>query len=341
MKFTEGAEHSHEEATVVRPSYPQDWAAYNQAQINEKDQFELILKDLCATVEQPRQGTGRPRLPLSDVVFACTLKVYSTISGRRASSDVRSAKAKGLIDEAPHHNSISHYLRDPELTPVLVQLIRQAATPLKLVERDFAVDATGFGTSMHDRWFDHKYGRDMRSRRFLKAHAIVGVKTNVVADVEVTDSSVGDVSMYIDLINSAAQRFTVKEISADKAYLSAANLLATEGIGAEPFIPFKSNSRSENPRFGIWERLFGLFWFERDRFLEHYHKRSNVEATFGAIKKKFGGSLRSKQFESQKNELLCKFLAHNIVVLIHEMYELGIDPRGWDRVGGRGYPMPS
>jgi hypothetical protein len=31
-----------------------------------------------------------------------------------------------------------------------------------------------------------------------------------------------------------------------------------------------------------------------------------------------------------KNETLCKFLCHNLVVLIHEMHELGIDPEFWD-----------
>jgi hypothetical protein len=30
-----------------------------------------------------------------------------------------------------------------------------------------------------------------------------------------------------------------------------------------------------------------------------------------------------------KNKILCKFLCHNLVVLIHEMHELGIDPVFW------------
>ena len=44
------------------------------------------------------------------------------------------------------------------------------------------------------------------------------------------------------------------------------------------------------------------------------------------LKTKFGDKLKSKNFVAQKNELLCKVIAHNIVVLIHEMYELGIKP---------------
>ncbi len=60
--------------------------------------------------------------------------------------------------------------------------------------------------------------------------------------------------------------------------------------------------------------------------MEHYHKRSNVETTFHMLKMKFGDKLKSKNPVAQENELLCKVIAHNIVVLIHEMHELGITP---------------
>ncbi len=43
------------------------------------------------------------------------------------------------------------------------------------------------------------------------------------------------------------------------------------------------------------------------------------------MKMKFGDTLKSKNPIAQKNELLCKFIAHNIVVLIHEMMEIGIE----------------
>ncbi len=58
----------------------------------------------------------------------------------------------------------------------------------------------------------------------------------------------------------------------------------------------------------------------------HYHQRSNVESVFNMVKAKFGDKLRSKNWVAQQNELLCKLIAHNIVVLIHEMQELGISP---------------
>lgn len=44
------------------------------------------------------------------------------------------------------------------------------------------------------------------------------------------------------------------------------------------------------------------------------------------VKRKFGDSLRSKTDTAMLNETLAKFLAQNLVVVIHEMYERSIDP---------------
>jgi transposase len=63
----------------------------------------------------------------------------------------------------------------------------------------------------------------------------------------------------------------------------------------------------------------------RTEFLHHYHKRSNVESTFSMMKRKFRDGLRSKTDVAMVNVTLCKVLCHNLVVLIHEMYELGVD----------------
>jgi transposase len=72
--------------------------------------------------------------------------------------------------------------------------------------------------------------------------------------------------------------------------------------------------------------MVGYFLYRRDEFLAHYHKRSNVETTFSMIKRKFGDFVRAKTDTAMTNEVLCKVLCHNIVVVIHEMAELGIAP---------------
>ncbi len=60
----------------------------------------------------------------------------------------------------------------------------------------------------------------------------------------------------------------------------------------------------------------------REAYMEHYHKRSNIETAYSMIKGKFGSALRSKSDTGQINEALCKILAHNICVLIQAMHAL-------------------
>ena len=117
----------------------------------------------------------------------------------------------------------------------------------------------------------------------------------------------------------------MKEVSADKAYLSAENLRVTLLQGAMPYIPFKSNSTGRTGGT-VWEKLFHFYSFKREEFLQHYHKRSNVETTFSMIKAKFGERLRCKTATAQINEALCKVVCHNLCCVIQSMYELGVDP---------------
>jgi transposase len=72
--------------------------------------------------------------------------------------------------------------------------------------------------------------------------------------------------------------------------------------------------------------MYHYFQLNREEFMEHFHKRSNIESTNAAIKKKFGETLKSKNKVAQENELLAKIIAYNLTVIIHEMYENGISP---------------
>ncbi len=70
--------------------------------------------------------------------------------------------------------------------------------------------------------------------------------------------------------------------------------------------------------------MYHYFMYNRDDFLQYYHKRSNSETVFHMIKSKFGNYVRSNEWTAQVNEVLLKVLCHNITVIIHEIYELGI-----------------
>ena len=318
-----------ETTKAARPTTQRNWSAYTAAQINEGDIFPRLLRELCDTVEQPPQTFGRPRLLLGDIVFGASIKVYSIMSGRRAMTDVRRAYTDGLMAKVPSYATVMRYLEKDALTEVLITLIRKSALPLAAVEEDFAQDSTGFATTSYHRWFDHKWGKEIKATRWVKAHLMCGVKTNIVTDVAVTPNDSADAPFLPQFVKTTAEHFKVREVSADKAYLSRANLQAVDDVGGTAFIPFKLNSvarNSHHKRDLLWERAYHFYHLHREEFLEHYHKRSNAETTMMMIKSQFGAFVRAKTPRAQINEALVKVLCHNILVLIKSMFDLGISP---------------
>lgn len=311
----------------ARPTYSQDWAAYNQAQSHEKEFVAQMLYSLCAAIESEPYRRGRPRIPLADGVFAAVMKVYSCASGRRTMTDIREYEARGLIDSAIHYNRIFEQLESPEVTHILKAMVAESARPLREIETDFAVDSTGFSTRVYRRWYDAKYGRERTSGDYVKAHVMVGTTTNVVTSVEVTPAAISDYQMLMPLVRSTAARFDVARVSADKAYSGRGNLALVESVGAVPYIPFRSNAKPTG--LPLWIRMYEFFHENAEEFYRHYHRRSNVETTFAMIKSKFGGFVRSKNPTAQANEVLAKVLCHNLCCLVSAFYELGVTPEFW------------
>jgi transposase len=307
-----------------RVTYSQDWTAYNTAQTNEKHMFESLLHELCNLVIEPAQEMGRPRLMYKDMIFAGAFKVYCGTSARRFATDLSEAQAKGHVSSAAHFNSVNRYLANPALTSLLHDLIALSSLPLKAVETDFAVDSSGFSTCNYVRWFDAKYGKEVDAHDWIKVHLMIGVKTHIVTSIEITGRHDHDSLQLAPLVNKTARNFTVKEVSADKAYSSRDCHDAIAKVGGAPYIAFKSNATGAVG--GIFQKMFHYYSMRRDEFLTHYHKRSNSESTFSMVKAKFGGHIRGKSDAAQVNEALCKILCHNLCCVIQSMFEFGIDP---------------
>lgn len=309
----------------LKVTYSQDWPAYNAAQTTEKDTVQVLLKDLCdGIITAPHPGRGPKPIPLCDAVYGMTMKVYTGMSGRRATSDIRACAQAGHMTRVPHYNSLFNYFEKPEVTPVLTALVQDSAAPLAAIESQFAADATGFATSVYKRWYDAKYGKEMKEATWVKAHIMTGTLTNVVTAITVTDGTSHDSPELPTLLADTSRHFKMAEVSADKGYLAHHNVAEIVKYGATPYIPFKSNSQGAGAL--AWSRMYGLFTYKKPEFAAHYHRRSNVESTFSAIKRKFGGSVRSKMFVAQQNEVLAKALCHNLSVLGHAIHELGIEP---------------
>ena len=330
------------DAVPHKPTYKQNWPMYNEAQQTEKYRFQKLLFDLCRGVANLKQtGSGRRWTPLADMVFACALKVYITVSSRRFACDLKEAHGCGYLSHLMNSVSVCSFLENDRLTPILKDLIVQSSLPLSLFETNFAADSSGFSTSRFVRWHDEKYGCERSGHDWVKVHALCGVKTNIVTAVEIGARDAGDSPFFKPLVEKTAENFTIQEVPADKAYLSHDNLALVHGLGGTAFVPYKVNSQPGEPG-SLWEKMYFYYQFRRDEFLEHYHQRSNIESTFSMVKAKFRDHVRSKADVAMKNEVLCKFLCHNICVVHQSHIELGIVPVFWgDRDISEPTPKPS
>jgi transposase len=319
-----------ETVKVKRPTYPQVWPAYNQAQTNEKRLFLYLLHQLCQGVGSPSQtGPGRRSFQLEDMIFAMCFKVYSTVSGRRFVTDLKEAQAKGYLAGLPSYNTIFRYFESETLTPYLQMLIEESAAPLASIEEDFAVDSSGISNCRFYQWMTAKYSDPhmIEKRDWIKVHLMCGVKTNIVTSVEITGRHAFDGHYFKPLVETTAKTFAMRQVSADKAYLSAKNLQTVVDNKAMPYIAFKANTNPGKRSNPLFRQMYHFYSYNQERFMQNYHKRSNVETTFHMIKSKFGDAVRSKLERAQINEVLCKILCHNICCLIQSMFELGLKPK--------------
>ena len=316
--------------TVKRRTYAQPcWRSYNASQVHEREYVERLLRALCAGIPQPprKPGPGRNPLPVADLAFGAIMKVYTTLSSRRAQSDLRESAARGNLGTVGHFNTLTRFLADRASTALLTSLTEESAAPMRMIENgQYAIDSTGFSTVTYDRWFDQKHGKLHAQHPWVKLHIMCGTVTHAVTSARVT--SEGDCPQLPALLASTMKHHDVRELSADKAYSSVANHNVLDALSVEAFIPFKVNAVA-NPKAPVWSRHLCEFTLNQERFLASYHRRSNVETVFHMMKARFGASVASRLPTAQVNETLAMCVAHNLCCVVKAIFTAGLAPTFW------------
>lgn len=303
----------------------QNWPKYNEAKCKEKRLFYELLADLVKIVPEPIHQTGRKPAQIKDLLFSACLKIYSNYSSRKISSDLEHAKKMAYIDRKPHFNTLLKFMNNKFTQDLLQYLITVSAMPLSVIEEDFSLDSSGFGSYQYERWQRAKWGKMPKRgwRNYVKCHIAVGTMTNVITAAEVTYGNLHDTKQLPKLVAQTSKNFNAKKYSADKAYLSNTNMRLIASYQAMPFIMFKKDSTRSGCK--MWNHMYDYFTLNKEEFMRNYHRRSNVESTFCMIKMRLGEFLKSKNHQAQINEVLLKCLVHNICCLIQEIFERNID----------------
>jgi transposase len=269
-----------------RETYSQDWKTYNSRQTLEMYNINNLLHQYLGKLPvEDLTSNGRPRASLKDITLIGVNIQYMSISTRRVYSHTELLSKSNLISHPYHFNTISKYVRDKSLTPMLERLIELTAVPLALFEEMLAIDATGIGKHFFSHWCEDRTNYGERQRDYLKLHVIAGAKTGTILSAIVTDPHVADTTQFSNLLLNASRIVDIKNVSADKAYLSRKNIDLTFELGGIPFIPFKLSCTGKSGGSLNWKKMYSLYIEHHDVFMQHYHLRSNVEAVFSTMKR--------------------------------------------------------
>ena len=228
--------------------------------------------------------------------------------------------------KVPSFRMLGYYMIDPLVRECFEKLVEITSDPLKAIEDSFATDMTGISTMCFSIWFILRMERKIRKRDNLNVHITSTIKLNAVTNVDVRVEKGNDNIIFREHVDSVAKRFNPKEWSGDCVYASRKNCDKCDEYGIKPYFKMKENAADKPKGSPAWKRMSKESKEDPEEYDPHYHKRSNVESTNSAKKRKFNNFVRSKLDEAKENEETFTWSCYNFGVLVRAYYEYGIVP---------------
>lgn len=311
--------------------YKKDEATYNLIQENEVFIFLRYLPLATLFVCKNKDlwsGLGRPPLKLFDILVCLGIKEYFGKSLRRSMGIIKLClKAANLrYIKVPCFKTLDNYYNNPDIKPLLDGLIEFTSKPLNKIEKFFATDATGETTSTASPWYNIRTGKKIRKRDHVMSHITSGTKLNVVTAVDVRTQKGGDNIIFRKQARGTAKNFTIEEHSGDSMYLCKENCDTIEELKGQPFFRPKSNTLVKSDGSYAWLRMMLYYYNHPIKAKRSYNRRSNVESTNSAKKRKIGSHVKSKNDTAKENEATIQWVDYNFTVLARAFYEHDIIP---------------
>jgi len=292
------------------------YQAHDRAVTHQEDFIPDLLISLIEDLpipKQPQRHPGRPpAYPLQSLLVLLVLMVFWGMSYRRFAAHIahnHKLLARLGIPRAPHYSVLNRAM--DRLDPALLQdLIRRLADTLP-APREVAFDATGISHTTGGEWFSIRLQK-RRRRRFHGLHIAVDTDTLLITAAMVRRKPGGEASTMLLLL---AQMPTdrLEAVYGDKAYISRANVTLIDGLGARAVIEPKRRLSTLVKSHRAYAELVRKYYADPEGWREknRYGTRSLVESVFSTLKRRFGGSLRSRLDSRRTVEVLLKVVTYN------------------------------
>jgi hypothetical protein len=233
------------------------------------------------------------------------------------------------LRKAPHQNTLTDWINDEALTPVLEEFLLLTTQPFRRREVGAIIDSTKVSQLMTAHYRLCEYGNDVReTAEWIKCHALVGIETLVVMAVDFSGTlgeGTHDIKFVQSLVTKAMKTFSLTWFLGDKAYLSEGTLGWLWDLGIKAVIPIKKrwDLSTKSVHYEAAEHLAVLHNDSPQLFHEIYRFRTKIEGLFSLLKRMAQGHCwsRGRRPTGQNpailstawhNELLCKFIYMNL-----------------------------
>lgn len=288
-----------------------------------------------------RQQKKRGRQTTPDATRAQTilLKVSAGKSADAMKREFKGYHNDGVyrLSESPHQNSLTNWMNDENLEPVLHRMFLETVALFRAMETVGIMDSTKFSNAETIRSRGVEYqGDDRPCARWVKCHVVCGLESSAILAYEFSSPHVHDSLYYKTLVNQMMGTFSLRYMLADKAYLSEEILGWSHERGIKAVIPIKREWRKATKKKHYDVCVEQIDWFDNQRksFDEIYRFRVKVEAAFSVMKRMFDGycwsrgrAKKGKELsQAWRNETLCKLIAYNLQRVVQQEEDTSYKP---------------
>jgi transposase len=254
---------------------------------------------------------------------------YFALPNRVAQGYMLLFREKLRLKTAFSYKTIERSYGNPSVRDILDEVFELTQLPIRDLEQEFGPDASGLATSNKQN-YENDRQKNQTQQGYDKVLVMVGLKYKLFAAFKYADSPVDNESPYFEeLLAKTAKRYArVGLVAGDAAYLSRhnCNLVAALG-GVARFYPKKGTTLRQKGS-PAWRKMLEELTADPQKWLEDYHKRSNVEGSFSILKRDNPLALRKKLAERREQEAFGRACNQNLKRLCYLNYTENIDPKG-------------
>ncbi|HUI38838.1 MAG TPA: hypothetical protein VLY85_04325 [Thermoplasmata archaeon] len=331
---------------VAKPPAHLDWPLYDRAQTHEAPDILDLLRSATLTLvdrvpawdRSPHSGPGRPGISVIDRVRVLLWQSYRSVANRPAASELRLQKEGLGVTSEFSYSTVARAYHDPEVLAALKALLWLSNEPIGGRERVFALDGSGFPTTVADHYSSARgkqrgEGREQGDfpgvgRPWVRNVANVGTHYGLVAGWKSwTDPHLMEYTAFEEVFRKTVGMHPGAQLQLADGLYSARWVVGMAGeAGVECRILPRRNVTLHGRGVPAWPRsLWGLVK-DPQAWLREYHQRSLVESFWSALKCRNAEKIRKKRPSAQVTEATLRAVIHNLRRLCYWHWVERIDP---------------